>query len=112
MDKSELAVFAILGASVAVGLFRMGLDVFYQVWGGGSKEEDGSDADGRDRAIDAIGKCDHHLGNFGKCAQDNGVLVLFKCRDLNAKIKDCMSENDASPGRLEARVNDREDGYG
>ncbi|KAL3784836.1 hypothetical protein ACHAW5_009055 [Stephanodiscus triporus] len=100
MDKSELAVFTILGASVAFGLFRMGSDVFFRVRGGGEKEEE-SDPDSRDRALDAIGKCDLHLRNFGKCAQDNGLLVLVKCRDMNAKIKDCMkSERDASPGKI------------
>lgn len=102
MDKSELAVFAILGASVAVGLFRMGSDVSFRVRGGGGGEREGeSDDDGRDRALDAIRKCDLHLRNFGKCAQDSGMLVLFKCRDLNAKIKDCMkSERDASSGNI------------
>ena len=35
MDKSELAVFAILGASITAGLFQMGSNVF-QVYSSGS----------------------------------------------------------------------------
>lgn len=103
MDKSELAVFAILGASVSVGFYRMGSDVLSRGGssrsdGGGRRNEEMSDNDRRERALDAIAKCDVQLKKFGECAQDSGILVLFKCRDLNARIKDCMSEqNNASP---------------
>jgi len=47
----------------------------------------------------AIKKCEVHLKNFGQCAQDNGLLVVFKCRDFNRKINECMAEHN-SPGKL------------
>ncbi len=101
MDKSELAVFAILGASVSVGLYRMGSDVLSRggnSGGGGTKGEE-SDNDRRESALDAIAECDVQLKKFGECAQDSGMMVLFKCQDLNARIRDCMSEHSkASPG--------------
>ena len=43
----------------------------------------------------AIKRCDEHLKNFGRCAQDNGLLVVFKCRDLNRKINECMAEHNS-----------------
>lgn len=43
----------------------------------------------------AIKTCNPHLKNFGKCAQDNGLLVVFKCRDLNRKINECMMEHNS-----------------
>lgn len=43
----------------------------------------------------AIKKCDHHLKAFGQCAQENGLLVVFKCRELNKKINECMVENNS-----------------
>lgn len=48
----------------------------------------------------AIEKCRDHMRNFGQCAQDNGLLVVFKCRDLNRKINDCMMEHN-SPEQFE-----------
>ena len=42
---------------------------------------------------EAIKKCDGHLKAFGQCAQDNGLLVVFKCRELNKKINECMMEH-------------------
>ena len=120
MDKSEMAVFALLGASVSVGLYRLGSDVWG--WSGGGREgggggggggeganneeketEEMSDNDIRERALDAIGKCDVHLKNFGKCAQDSGLLVLFQCKDLNAKIRDCMSEQHNNASRRDTQ---------
>jgi hypothetical protein len=102
MDKTELAVFAVLGASVSVGLYRMGSDVLSRagsrIDGGGETNEKKSDNDRRERALNAIAKCEVELNKFGECARDSGMLVLFKCRDLNARIKDCMTEQDnASP---------------
>ncbi|KAL7467552.1 hypothetical protein ACHAXS_007801 [Conticribra weissflogii] len=44
---------------------------------------------------EAIKKCEHHVKNFGKCAQENGLLVVFKCRDLNKKINECMMEHNS-----------------
>ena len=105
-----MAVLAMLGASVSVGLFRMGSDVLGS-GGGRDNEKEESDNDIRERALDAIGKCDVHLKNFGRCAEDSGMLVLFKCRDLNARIRDCMSEHKAlSRSGMNAHVKEHEDG--
>ena len=43
----------------------------------------------------AIKKCEEHLKNFGQCAQENGLLVVFKCRELNKKINECMHEHNS-----------------
>ncbi|KAL3800663.1 hypothetical protein HJC23_006125 [Cyclotella cryptica] len=43
----------------------------------------------------AIKKCDEHLKEFGQCAQDNGLLVVFRCRELNRRINDCMREHNS-----------------
>ncbi|KAL7432710.1 hypothetical protein ACHAXH_004123 [Discostella pseudostelligera] len=56
----------------------------------------------------AIKKCEEHLKNFGQCAQDNGLLVVFKCRELNRKINECMVEHN-SPEKFEAYLKDHED---
>lgn len=50
---------------------------------------------------EAIKKCDVHLKNFGQCAQESGLLVVFKCRELNKKINECMAEHN-SPEKFEA----------
>lgn len=57
---------------------------------------------------EAIKKCEEHLKNFGRCAQDNGLLVVFKCRDLNKKINECMVEHN-SPQKFEAYLKDHEE---
>ncbi|KAL7452706.1 hypothetical protein ACHAWC_004426 [Mediolabrus comicus] len=43
----------------------------------------------------AIKICEDHLKNFGQCAQENGLLVVFKCRELNKKINECMHEHNS-----------------
>ncbi|KAL7487345.1 hypothetical protein ACHAW6_012944 [Cyclotella cf. meneghiniana] len=43
----------------------------------------------------AIKTCDEHLKAFGQCAQDNGLLVVFRCRELNRRINDCMREHNS-----------------
>lgn len=48
----------------------------------------------------AIKKCEEPLKNFGKCAQESGLLVVFKCRDFNKKINECMAEHN-SPEKFE-----------
>ncbi|KAL7547524.1 hypothetical protein ACHAWF_010811 [Thalassiosira exigua] len=55
----------------------------------------------------AIKKCDGHLKNFGQCAQESGLLVVFKCRDLNRKINECMAENN-SPEKFEKYLLDHQ----
>ena len=57
---------------------------------------------------EAIKKCEVHLKNFGQCAQDNGLLVVFKCRDLNRKITECMAEHN-SPEAFQAFLKENED---
>jgi len=56
---------------------------------------------------EAIKKCEGHLKNFGQCAQDNGLLVVFKCRGLNKKINECMAEHN-SPQAFEQYLKDNE----
>ena len=43
----------------------------------------------------AIEKCSDHLRAFGQCAQDNGLMVVFRCRELNKKINECMHEHNS-----------------
>ena len=57
---------------------------------------------------EAIKKCEVHMKNFGQCAQDNGLLVVFKCRDLNRKINECMIEHN-SPEKFEAYLKEHKD---
>mmetsp|Transcript_25810 Transcript_25810/g.44068 ORF Transcript_25810/g.44068 Transcript_25810/m.44068 type:complete len:108 (-) Transcript_25810:2617-2940(-) len=56
----------------------------------------------------AIKKCEDHMKNFGQCAQENGLLVVFKCRDLNRKINECMLEHN-SPEKFEQYLKEHED---
>lgn len=56
---------------------------------------------------EAIKKCSEHLKNFGQCAQENGLFVVFKCRDLNRKINECMAEHN-SPEAFERYLKDNE----
>eukprot|EP01083_Nonionella_stella_P245273 852729_1 len=39
----------------------------------------------------AIDKCRTEINAFGKCAQDTGLLVVFKCRHLNKALGECMA---------------------
>ncbi|KAL9179407.1 hypothetical protein ACHAXT_008697 [Thalassiosira profunda] len=57
---------------------------------------------------EAIKKCDVHMKQFGQCAQENGLLVVFKCRDLNKKINECMAEHN-SPERFEAYLKEHQE---
>ena len=56
----------------------------------------------------AIKECETHMRNFGQCAQENGLLVVFKCRDLNRKINECMMEHN-SPAKFEQYLKDNTD---
>ena len=109
MDRSELAIFAILGTPVAIGMYQMGVDA-YRAYNPTlvAVESGTTDNDRRERALSAInGKCNIHLRNFGQCAQDNGMLVLFKCRKLNAILKECLLAEQA--GKIE-RIEATEEG--
>lgn len=35
-------------------------------------------------------KCKDYLSAMGKCAQENGLMVVFKCRTQNKAMSDCM----------------------
>ncbi len=39
----------------------------------------------------AIEKCRNEINAFGKCAQDNGLLVVWNCRHLNKELNACMA---------------------
>ena len=56
----------------------------------------------------AIKKCEPHMRNFGQCAQENGLLVVFKCRDFNRKVNECMHEHN-SPEAFEQYLKDNAD---
>lgn len=38
----------------------------------------------------AIDKCRDHIQAFGKCAEEQGLLVVFKCRQFNKDLNACM----------------------
>ena len=48
------------------------------------------------------------LKNFGQCAQDNGLLVVFKCRYFNKKINECMAEHN-SPEAFQKYLEENKD---
>ncbi len=39
----------------------------------------------------AIDKCRTEINAFGKCAQDNGLMVVWRCRHLNKELNACMA---------------------
>ncbi len=39
---------------------------------------------------EASEKCKEYLNAMGKCAQENGLMVVFKCRAQNKAMSDCM----------------------
>jgi Cytochrome c oxidase biogenesis protein Cmc1 like. len=39
----------------------------------------------------AIEKCKEHIHAFGKCAQEQGLMVVFKCRQFNRDLNACMA---------------------
>ena len=55
----------------------------------------------------AIEKCSDHLKAFGQCAQDNGLMVVFKCRHLNKAINECMYREN-SPEAFEQFLKDNQ----
>ena len=57
---------------------------------------------------EAIKKCQPHMNNFGQCAQENGLFVVFKCRDFNRKINECMAEHN-SPEAFERYLLNNQD---
>lgn len=96
------------------------MDRIHQILGGDNRLKD----DGRDSRLSfrrfaehkmkrefkevAVKTCEQHLKNFGQCASDNGLLVVFKCRDLNRKINECMVEHN-SPEKFQAYLREHQD---
>lgn len=39
----------------------------------------------------AIEKCRTEINAFGKCAQDQGLMVVFNCRQFNRDLNACMA---------------------
>ena len=39
----------------------------------------------------ALVKCKTHVNSFGKCAQENGLWVVWSCRPLLKELNDCLS---------------------
>jgi len=39
----------------------------------------------------AIEKCKDKLQAFGKCSEDNGLLVVFRCRGVLKEMNACMA---------------------
>lgn len=40
---------------------------------------------------DAIKKCDIQVHAFADCAKDEGIFVVFRCRDFQSAVNECMS---------------------
>lgn len=56
----------------------------------------------------AIDKCRSDINAFGKCAQDNGLMVVFKCRHLNKALNACMTIHN-SPEAFEKYKEENQD---
>eukprot|EP00568_Trieres_chinensis_P007512 CAMPEP_0183291172 /NCGR_PEP_ID=MMETSP0160_2-20130417/676_1 /TAXON_ID=2839 ORGANISM="Odontella Sinensis, Strain Grunow 1884" /NCGR_SAMPLE_ID=MMETSP0160_2 /ASSEMBLY_ACC=CAM_ASM_000250 /LENGTH=108 /DNA_ID=CAMNT_0025451933 /DNA_START=148 /DNA_END=474 /DNA_ORIENTATION=- len=39
----------------------------------------------------ALEKCREHVHAFGKCAEESGLMVVFKCRQFNKDLNACMA---------------------
>ena len=40
---------------------------------------------------EAIKKCDLQVRAFAECAKDEGVFVIFRCRDFQKAVNECMT---------------------
>ena len=56
----------------------------------------------------AIDKCRTEINAFGKCAQDNGLLVVWNCRELNKELNACMAIHN-SKGAFEKYKEENQD---
>jgi hypothetical protein len=41
-------------------------------------------------------KCNEHLKEFAKCAEQEGLMVIIKCRHLNRALTDCMKVHNSN----------------
>jgi len=39
----------------------------------------------------AVEKCRDNINAFGKCAQEQGLMVVFNCRQFNKDLNACMA---------------------
>ena len=39
----------------------------------------------------AVEKCKPEIQSFGKCAQENGLMVVWSCRALHKELNACMA---------------------
>lgn len=37
-------------------------------------------------------KCDSAIANFAQCAEENGLLVIFRCNQQNKKMNECLGK--------------------
>mmetsp|Transcript_4656 Transcript_4656/g.7067 ORF Transcript_4656/g.7067 Transcript_4656/m.7067 type:complete len:108 (-) Transcript_4656:165-488(-) len=53
----------------------------------------------------AIDKCRDRINAFGKCAQEQGLMVVFKCRDFNKELNSCMAVHNSHEAFEEYKKN-------
>jgi hypothetical protein len=44
----------------------------------------------------AIERCKDQVQAFGKCASDNGLMVVFRCRDFLKRMNACMEQQNSN----------------
>jgi hypothetical protein len=45
----------------------------------------------REFKADAMEKCDLQIGAFAECGQREGIMVVFRCREFQKDIAECMA---------------------
>uniref|UniRef100_A0A6U3Q7B0 COX assembly mitochondrial protein n=1 Tax=Ditylum brightwellii TaxID=49249 RepID=A0A6U3Q7B0_9STRA len=45
---------------------------------------------------EAIEKCRPHIMEFGKCAEESGLMVVFKCRQFSKDLNSCMAVHNSN----------------
>mmetsp|Transcript_14747 Transcript_14747/g.20119 ORF Transcript_14747/g.20119 Transcript_14747/m.20119 type:complete len:109 (-) Transcript_14747:2-328(-) len=45
---------------------------------------------------EAIEKCRPHVMAFGKCAEESGLMVVFKCRQFSKDLNGCMATHNSN----------------
>jgi len=43
----------------------------------------------------ALAKCKDQVQAFGRCAQENGLMVVWTCRPFFKKVNDCLAVNNS-----------------
>mmetsp|Transcript_15525 Transcript_15525/g.22817 ORF Transcript_15525/g.22817 Transcript_15525/m.22817 type:complete len:129 (-) Transcript_15525:1481-1867(-) len=57
----------------------------------------------------AMQKCKPEIRDFAECAQESGLWVVFKCRDKNAAIYECMKIHNSDEGFEKYKKENREE---